>query len=137
MRRNFLCFDNEGYVRSILHVNKLENNCEATIYVAANKTKYPYYAKWVLIKVENDEENSIVENSLFIKPFFQLVELKFYPRIQLFPSQLIYADDLERVFSCKRFQEKNYTIKEYYSRRYANGLPDVEEMSPKELTLEL
>ena len=137
MRRNFLCFDDKGYVRSILHINKLENGCEATIYVAANKTKIPSKAQWVLLKVENDEENAMVENSLFIKPFFQFVELKFYPSIQLFPNQLIYADDLDRVISCKRFQESHYIYREYNSRKYMNGLPPVEEMSPKELKLPL
>lgn len=137
MRRNFLCFDNEGFVRSILHINKLENHCEATLYVAANRTKIPSNAQWVLLKVENDEENTIVENSLFIKPFFHLVELRYYPNIELFPSQLIYSDDTEKVISCKRFQECNYHMREYNSRKYMNGLPPVEEMSPKDLKLPL
>lgn len=136
MRRNFLCFDDNGYVRSILHINKLESSCEATIYVAANATKSVQHAKWIILKAENEEENSIIENSLFIKPFFKLVELRYYPNITLFPFALYY-DTLEEVFGCKRFQELNYTIKEYNSKKYKNGLPDVEEMSPKNLKLPL
>ena len=136
MRRNFLCFDDEGFVRSILHINKLENHCEATLYVAANRTKSPSKAKWVLLKVETEEENSIVENSLFIKPFFKMVERQFYPNIQLFPFALYY-DSVDEIVSCKRFQECNYHTKEYNSKKYINGLPPVEEMSPKDLKLSL
>lgn len=39
MRRNFLCYDRDGYVRSILHINKGEETCEAPIYVSANKSR--------------------------------------------------------------------------------------------------
>lgn len=138
MRRNFLCFDKNGYVRSLLHVNRNSSTeiCEATIYIAANKTKSPSYAKWILLKVENTEENSIVENSLFIKPFFSIVERKFYPNIELFPFQLYY-DVLDRILATKRFEESGNTVKEYNSRKYMNGIPPVEEMSPSQLKLSL
>lgn len=136
MRRTFLCFDNNDYVRSILHINKIDNIVEATLYVAANKTKYPNNVKWVLLKVETEEENSIVENSLFIKPFFSIVERKYYQNVDLFPFQLYY-DMLAQTIFCKKFEENKYYIKEYNSKKYKNGLPDVDEMSPKELKLEL
>ena len=137
MRRNFLCYDKNGYIRSILHINRPNpETCEATIYVAANQTKYLPHVKWVLLKVDNEKENSIVENSLFIKPFFSIVEVKYYNGTNLFPFQLYY-DSLSQSILCKKFEEEGNTIKEYNSKKYAHGLPPVHEMSPTQLKLPL
>lgn len=137
MRRNFLCYDKDGYIRSILHINRPNQDiCEATIYVAANRTKHLKQVKWVFLKVENEEENSIVENSLFIKPFFSIVEARYYPNIVLFPFMLYY-DSLSQVILCRKFEEAGNTVKEYHSRKYANGLPPVSELNPKYLKLPL
>lgn len=137
MRRNFVCYDKNGYIRSILHINRPnQETCEATIYVAANQTKYLSHVKWVLLKVDNEKENSIVENSLFIKPFFSMVEVKFYNGDTLFPFQLYY-DSLSQFILCKKFEEEGNTVKEYNSKKYAYGLPPVPEMSPTQLKLPL
>lgn len=137
MRRNFLCYDKDGYIRSLLHINRPKPEiCEATIYVAANQTKYVSSTKWVFLKVENEEENSIVENSLFIKPFFSIVESKYYPNTLLFPF-ILYYDNLSQIVFCRKFEEAGNTVKEYHSRKYANGLPPVPEMKPKDLKLPL
>ena len=137
MRRNFLCYDKNGYIRSILHVNRpSSDHCEATIYVAVNQTKTVSRVKWAFLKVENEEENNLVENSLFIKPFFSVVEANFYNGNSLFPFQLYY-DALSQVQLCKKFEESGNIVKEYNSRKYAHGLPPVHEINPKDLKLPL
>lgn len=139
MRRNFLCFDKDKYVRSILHINWIAEKelCEAILYVASNRVKSPSSAKWAMLDVENTDENFIVENSIYIKPFFLMVEKQFYPGITLFPSKFLYSDECSEIIFFKKFEESGATIREYNSKKYANGLPPVKEMRPSELKLSL
>lgn len=138
MIRNFICYDRDGYVRSLLHVVEKENGIyKSTIYVAANRSRYNHKVQWAFLKVTNKEEDNIVENSLFIKPFFTLVKRQFYPNQDLIEESL-FDSTVDEIVLCKRFEESMNTIKEYHSKKLdVEEIPNIQECTISQLKLSL
>lgn len=130
-RRNFICIDEEGYIRSFLHVKELESKeCESTLFVAKNKSKIFNFTKWGFLQANNKDEDNIIENSRFIKPFFGIVSYKFFD-LSILPKDMN--------MSLEEFCEKlgNCTIKEIGSKKYSKQDPEFEEITISDLSLPL
>lgn len=135
-KRKFLCYDNNGYIRSLLHIEKIYSHFKITLYVVTNKVINFKSAKWAFLQVNNSDEDFIVEHSLFIKPFALNVESNYYGEEIFYPHNL-YENELEEIIMKRKFVEAGYTIKEYKGKKFDDDTINISYCSPKELKLEL
>lgn len=137
MKRNFVCYDKHGLIHSLLQVEKIHSHYKVLLYMAQNSVINLRNAKWCLLKVDNEEDNFLIESSLYIKPFALNVESIYFDE-QIFYPRNLYEKEIDEIIMKNKFIEEGNTIKEYTGKKFYNLesyiLPYCR---PKELKLEL